>query len=191
MGVKKIKRARTTSVLFIWAPYPLHRKEALWSSIEMTSESFLPQGRERSYITACGWKIKTLLLPRLNACLTRESEMYGPPPRRKRNLKTPQVGLRKCIRPLLEWITPGQDGMRCALFSINWSVAKDYFRFRIWRAPGSTVVPSPHSPADLAGNHDLAVVARLQPHRPRQSAQPTDQDPVSIGPAAGARRPID
>src|SRR6266436_5728825 len=149
MGVKKIKRARTTSVLFIWAPYPLHRKEALWSSIEMTSESFLPQGRERSYITACGWKIKTLLLPRL-----------------KRNLKTPQVGLRKCIRPLLEWITPGQDGMRCALFSINWSVAKDYFRFRIWRAPGSTVVPSPHSPADLAGNHDLAVVARLQPHRP-------------------------
>src|SRR5260221_8318318 len=92
--------------------------------------------------------------------------MYGPPPRRKRNLRTPQVGLRKCIRPLLEWITPGQDGMRCALFSINWSVAKDYFRFRIWRAPGSTVVPSPHSPADLAGNHDLAVVARLQPHRP-------------------------
>src|SRR5712664_784090 len=51
--------------------------------------------------------------------------MYGPPPRRKRNLKTPQVGLRKCIRHLLEWITPGQDGMRCALFSINWSVAKD------------------------------------------------------------------
>src|SRR5229473_408891 len=45
--------------------------------------------------------------------------MYGPPPRRKRNLRTPQVGLRKCIRPLLEWITPGQDGMRCALFSIN------------------------------------------------------------------------
>src|SRR6266436_4129606 len=95
-----------------------------------------------------------------------DADMYGPPPRRKRNLKTPQVGLRKCIRPLLEWITPGQDGMRCALFSINWSVAKDYFRFRIWRAPGSTVVPSPHSPADLAGNHDLAVVARLQPHRP-------------------------
>src|SRR5712664_4888299 len=56
--------------------------------------------------------------------------MYGPPPRRKRNLKTPQVGLRKCIRPLLEWITPGQDGMRCALFSINWSVSKDY----LWSA---------------------------------------------------------
>src|SRR6267378_6009818 len=25
--------------------------------------------------------------------------MYGPPPHRKRNLRTPQVGLRKCIRP--------------------------------------------------------------------------------------------
>src|SRR5216684_4362628 len=68
----------------------------------------------------------------LSSPLTGQSQrtMYGPPPRRKRNLKTPQVGLRKCIRPLLEWITPGQDGMRCALFSINWSVAKDY----VWSA---------------------------------------------------------
>src|SRR5207249_2021558 len=51
--------------------------------------------------------------------------MYGPPLRRKRNLRMSQVGLRKCIRPLLEWITPGQDGMRCALFPINWSVLRD------------------------------------------------------------------
>ena len=45
--------------------------------------------------------------------------MYGPPLRRKRKVRMSQVGLRKCIRPLLEWITPGQDGMRCALFPIN------------------------------------------------------------------------
>src|SRR5258708_40091496 len=44
--------------------------------------------------------------------------MYGPPLRRKRNVRMSQVGLRKCIRPLLERITPGQDGMRCALFPI-------------------------------------------------------------------------
>ena len=45
--------------------------------------------------------------------------MYGPPLRRKRKVRVSQVGLRKCIRPLLEWITPGQDGMRCALFPIR------------------------------------------------------------------------
>ncbi len=28
--------------------------------------------------------------------------MYGPPRRRKRNVRVSQVGLRKCIRPLLE-----------------------------------------------------------------------------------------
>jgi hypothetical protein len=81
--------------------------------------------------------------------------MYGPPLRRKRNVSMSQVGLRKCIRPLLEWITPGQDGMRCALFPISNSVLRDFFRVRVLRAPGSTVVPSPHSPADRAGNHDL------------------------------------
>src|SRR6266850_7726452 len=66
---------------------------------------------------------------RLQSC--RQIGMYGPPLRRKRNLRMPQVGLRKCIRPLLEWITPGQDGMRCALFPINWSVLRDHFRFRV------------------------------------------------------------
>src|SRR6266852_5537833 len=91
----------------------------------------------------------------------RSHGMYGPPLRRKRNLRVSQVGLRKCIRPLLEWITPGQDGMRCALFPTTISVLKDFFRVRVLRAPGSTVVPSPHSPADLAGNHDLR--SRRQP----------------------------
>jgi hypothetical protein len=57
---------------------------------------------------------------------------YGPPPCRKRKVRV-TGGLRKCIRPLLEWITPGQDGMRCALFPFNDSVL---------RARGSTVVPS-------------------------------------------------
>ena len=36
--------------------------------------------------------------------------------------------------------------MRCALFPISNSVSRDFFRLRVWRAPGSTVVPSPHSP---------------------------------------------
>ena len=39
--------------------------------------------------------------------------MYGPPPRRKRKMKA-AVGLRKCMRPLLERVPPGHDGMCCA-----------------------------------------------------------------------------
>ena len=46
---------------------------------------------------------------------------------------------------------PGQDGMRCAPFPISYAVSKDFFRVRVWGAPGSTVVPSHGSPADLAG----------------------------------------
>ena len=57
--------------------------------------------------------------------------MYGPPLRRKRNARMSEVGLRKCIRPLLEWITPGQDGMRCALLPISYSVLRDFFRLRV------------------------------------------------------------
>ena len=51
-------------------------------------------------------------------------------------------GLRECIRPWLEWSTPGQNGMRCALVPFSKTVVEDFFRFRVLRTPGSTVVPS-------------------------------------------------
>jgi hypothetical protein len=38
-----------------------------------------------------------------------------------------QDGLRECIRPLLEWITPGQDGMCSTLFATTFSVFRDFF----------------------------------------------------------------
>ncbi len=43
-----------------------------------------------------------------------------------------------------EWsqMTPGQDGMRCALDPFTYSVLEDFFLQRVSRAPGSTVVPS-------------------------------------------------
>ncbi len=49
--------------------------------------------------------------------------MYGPPSCRKRKMMV-TVGLRKCIRPLLEWIAPGLDGMRCALLLYTCRVGK-------------------------------------------------------------------
>jgi hypothetical protein len=51
--------------------------------------------------------------------------------------------------------SPGLDGMRCALVLISWAVLEDFFRLQVSRAPGSTVVPSHGSPADLAENHQL------------------------------------
>jgi hypothetical protein len=57
---------------------------------------------------------------------------------------------------------PGQDGMRCAPFPISYAVSKDFFRVRVWGAPGSTVVPSHGSPADLAGVLSSVVVAGLR-----------------------------
>jgi hypothetical protein len=46
--------------------------------------------------------------------------------------------------------SPGQDGMRGALFPFSWAVLKDFFRVRVSKTPGLTVVPSLCSPADLA-----------------------------------------
>jgi len=51
---------------------------------------------------------------------------------------------------------PGQDGMRHALVPISNAASKGFFRLRVLRAPGSTVVPSRFSPADLAGIHNFA-----------------------------------
>jgi hypothetical protein len=63
-----------------------------------------------------------------------------------------RVGLRKCMRPLLEGSLLAMMGMRYALFPFSWAVLEDFFRLRVLRAPDLTVVPSRGSPADLAGN---------------------------------------
>ena len=49
----------------------------------------------------------------------------------------------------------GQDGMRCALVLFKWSVLEDFFPQQVLKAPGSTVVSSHSSPADLAEKHKL------------------------------------
>ncbi len=57
--------------------------------------------------------------------------------------------------------SPGQDGMRRALVPSIYTVLEDFFPWQVRRAPGSTVVPSHCSPADLAGNTMSVVVAGL------------------------------
>jgi hypothetical protein len=57
----------------------------------------------------------------------------------------------------LRWSTkaPGLDGMRCALVLFSNAAWKGFSGLQVSRAPGSTVVSSHSSPADLAENHPL------------------------------------
>jgi len=45
------------------------------------------------------------------------------------------VGLRQCIRPLVELFTPGHDGYPLAFVPINWTVSKnDLYRYQVSKA---------------------------------------------------------
>ena len=50
---------------------------------------------------------------------------------------------------------PGLDGMRCALVLFSNAALEGFSGLQVSRAPGSTVVSSHSSPADLAENHQL------------------------------------
>ena len=54
--------------------------------------------------------------------------------------------------------TPGQDGMRCAPFPISDAALEDFFRVRVWGAPGSTVVPSGRGGSKLRSRRWFADV---------------------------------
>ena len=59
--------------------------------------------------------------------------MYGPPQSCKRKTRDGKGGLRKCIRPWVESLTPGHDGDPLALVPINWTASTETFtdiRFR-------------------------------------------------------------
>lgn len=81
--------------------------------------------------------------------------MYGPPPNCKRKMRG--TGLVCAHVYGLGWSekSPGQDGMRYALFPFTIAVLEDCVRVRVSRAPDWTVVPSHASPANLAGNHKV------------------------------------
>jgi hypothetical protein len=70
-----------------------------------------------------------------------------------------RVGLRECIRPLLEYLSPGLNGMRCALVLFSFAALVGFSGIQVSGAPGSTVVPSHGSPANLAGFEKVKSVA--------------------------------
>ena len=99
--------------------------------------------------------VSRALAPSLcNITLCNLPGMYGPPPCRKRKVRVTGWSA-QMYSAFVGAKAPGQDGMRCAPFPISYAVSKDFCRVRVWGAPGSTVVPSPYSPADLARNRDF------------------------------------
>ncbi len=85
----------------------------------------------------------------------RQSRMYGPPPCRKRKMKVDRMVCANVFGLSLEHKAPGLDGMRCALVLFSNAALEGFSGLQVSRAPGSTVVSSHSSPADLAENHQL------------------------------------
>src|ERR1700675_4975571 len=61
------------------------------------------------------------------------------------------VGLRQCIRPLVESLTPGHDGYPLAFVLINWTASKRPFPIPGFESVGETHCHLYFPPADLAG----------------------------------------
>src|SRR6266581_1930879 len=61
------------------------------------------------------------------------------------------VGLRQCIRPSVESVTPGHDGFPLAFVLINWTVWKRPFPISGFQSVGETHGHLYFPPADLAG----------------------------------------
>ena len=77
-------------------------------------------------------------MDRASVALRQGIGMYGPPQSCKRKTNDGRSGLRKCIRPSVESLTPGHDGNPLALIPINWTVSLETFadiRFRAWGTP--------------------------------------------------------
>src|ERR1700704_2657997 len=77
-----------------------------------------------------------------NGRVRRNTFLYGPPPNCKRKMRGTRL---VCAHVYgLGWSerTPGQDGMRYALFPFTIAVLEDLGMCRVSRAPDWTVVPS-------------------------------------------------
>jgi hypothetical protein len=80
--------------------------------------------------------------------------VYGPPLCRKRKMKVTGWSA-QMYSAVVGARTPGLDGMRCALVLFSDAALEGFSCLQVSRAPGSTVVSSHSSPADLAQNHQL------------------------------------
>ena len=81
----------------------------------------------------------------------RLSGMYGPPPCCKRKVKKAVWSAQ--MYPVFDRAEARDlDGMRCALVLTSFEASEGCSEYQVSRAPGSTILPSRCSPADLAEN---------------------------------------
>src|SRR6202035_1513090 len=83
-----------------------------------------------------------------------QTGMYGPPLCRKRKMKLTGWSA-QMYSAFVGAQAPGLDGMRCALVLFSNAALEGFSGLQVSRAPGSTVVSSHSSPADLAASHPL------------------------------------
>ncbi len=80
------------------------------------------------------------------------NQMYGPPLCRKRKMEVTGWPA-QMYSAFVGARAPGLDGMRCALVLFSYAALEGFSGLQVSRAPGSTVVSSHSSLADLAENH--------------------------------------
>jgi hypothetical protein len=81
----------------------------------------------------------------------RQFGMYGPPPCCKRKVKKAVWSAQ--MYPIFDRAEARDlDGMRCALVLTSFEASEGCSEYQVSRAPGSTILPSRCSPADLAEN---------------------------------------
>ena len=83
-----------------------------------------------------------------------QTGMYGPPLCRKRKM-TVTGWSAQMYSAFVGAQAPGLDGMRCALVLFSNAALEGFSGLQVSRAPGSTVVSSHSSPADLAEKRPL------------------------------------
>ena len=156
------RRVKGTEYWMLIDPKAPQQRTGVLGSLNMSADSFrlLPKEDETSSTwTATQWAesrrgwIFIMSRPTMREAL-RPLIMYGPPLCRKRKMRV-TVWSAQMYSAFVGAEAPGQDGMRRAPFPFTLTVSKDSRRVRVWGAPGSTVVPSHDSPADLAGNRNL------------------------------------
>src|SRR6202162_6472140 len=80
------------------------------------------------------------------------------------------VGLRKCIRPLVESVTPGHDGYPLAFVLINWTASKRPFPRSGFESVGETHCHLYFPPADLVGTLSLNRDFKLSPQKRKRDS---------------------
>src|SRR5580704_2830594 len=99
------------------------------------------------------------------------------------------VGLRQCIRPSVESVTPGHDGCPLAFVLINWTAWKRPFPIWGFESVGETHCHLYFPPADLAGTFSLNRDFRLSVQkRERDSVRSYIRLPRTCEPACWPKR---